>query len=357
MATTNKDPWQAFTLKDAYKPRESKKYVIDGVIEKGSLNIVYGPPATMKSMFLADMAVCVASKDKDFLPHADFLENSSEPLKVNHCPVIWIDLDNGKRRTHARFEALGRARELPPNVPLTYYSMPTPMLDASSGKHMEALAYRMKAQKTGLLIIDNLGIVKGSAKENDDSMTPVMSRFRQLADETGAAIIIIHHQRKGGNGDGRAGESLRGFSSIEAALDYAFLIERDGDVVKFTSTKTRDDDIVPFGAKFTYTQKDNRDLETAMFYGLAIEDKRPEVAAKKAIREALTFKPDGTLESAIEASIGIKLNKRQLLEAVNKTSGIGKNKIGTVIDSMEDLGELIVTPGERRNEKLYSLPD
>jgi RecA-family ATPase len=353
MATTSKDPWKAFTLKDAYKPRESKKYVIEGVIEKGSLNIVYGPPATMKSMFLADMAVCVASKDKDFLPYAEWLENSSEPLKVNHCPVMWIDLDNGKRRTHARFEALGRARKLPPNIPLTYYSMPTPMLDANSDKHMEALAHRMNEQKTGLLIVDNLGIVKGSAKENDDSMTLVMSRFRQLADKTGAAIIIIHHQRKGGNGDGRAGESLRGFSSIEAALDYAFLVERDGnDTIKFTSTKTRDDDIVPFGAKFLYEQKDNRDLKTAMFYGLTIEDRRPDRAAKKAIKEALIPKQGDGIEELIS---GKKLNKKELVELVKEKTTMGVNKIRDLLDEMVANGDLMATDG-KHNEKLYSLP-
>lgn len=60
---TTLDVWRAQlrTVNDAYTERESLTYIVDGLIEQGSLNIVYGAPGCLKTMLLIDMAVCVAS--------------------------------------------------------------------------------------------------------------------------------------------------------------------------------------------------------------------------------------------------------------------------------------------------------
>src|SRR2546428_10824599 len=56
-----RDPWPLFTLADAYQPRPPLIYVVEGLFPLPSLSIVYGAPGTIKSLLLADLAICVAS--------------------------------------------------------------------------------------------------------------------------------------------------------------------------------------------------------------------------------------------------------------------------------------------------------
>ena len=54
-----------------------------------------------------------------------------------------------------------------------------------------------------------------------------MAHLRQLSERVDGVVIPIHHQRKDHGNGGRAGDRLRGHSSIEAAVDLALLVERE----------------------------------------------------------------------------------------------------------------------------------
>lgn len=66
-------------------------------------------------------------------------------------------------------------------------------------------------------------------------MIKVLGHFRQLVEETGAAVVLIHHQREGHHSGGRAGDALRGYSSIEAALDLVTRLRRKSPNVHFST--------------------------------------------------------------------------------------------------------------------------
>jgi transcriptional regulator with XRE-family HTH domain len=270
---TASEGWQVYTLADAYKPRPKLRYVVDGLFPLPSLSIVYGAPGTLKSLLMADMAVSVAA-GAPWLPlPSAALERGIPTLPV---AVLWCDFDNGPRITHERFEALGRARHLAETVPLSYVSMPSPWLDAHNTTAIAVLAQCMHELGTLLVCLDNLTVVRGKAEENSAEMGSVMANFRRLAEDTGAAVILIHHQRKntqGGKGQdmtARAGDRLRGHSSIEAAIDLALLVEREpqSSILDLQSTKTRGVDALPFRAQFTYEYKTGTtELATARFFG------------------------------------------------------------------------------------------
>ena len=267
------DPWPAYSMADAYTDRPPIEYIAGRLFEKPSLNIVYGAPSTLKSFFLADLLVCVAG-GVDWLPPAPWQENANNGYKTKQAPAIWIDFDNGKKRTLDRFKALGKARSLPADIPAILYTMPNPWLVSTDRASIGMLSLRIKAAGAEFVCIDNLGAVLGNAEENAAEMARVMSNYRQIAEDTGAAITIIHHQRKGNGLGGRAGDSLRGHSSIEAALDLALMVEREpyAEAVSLTATKTRGDDILPFRAQFTYEHNDRGELATAQFFGLGTDD-------------------------------------------------------------------------------------
>jgi len=202
---------QMFTLRNAFEPREPIRYAIDGLFSPG-LSMPYGSPGTLKSMLMQSAAVHIAGG----LPWLG--------RGVRQCPVLWVDLDNGLRRTHERFAALARGAGLDADIPLFYLSMPRPWLDGGNTREIEAMGDRILSLSIGAVFVDNLGLMSPGADENTDSMIAVMGNLRALCERTGICLILIHHQRKSTGNHSRAGESLRGHSSIEASLDLALLV-------------------------------------------------------------------------------------------------------------------------------------
>jgi hypothetical protein len=341
------DPWQIFTLADAYQPRPPLIYIVDGLFPLPSLSIVYGAPGTIKSLLMADLAVCTAAG----LPWLPPLPHGSGRAKAVHqVGVLWVNFDNGPRMTHERLEALGRARDLPPDIPLHYASMPSPWLDADNSVAIVQLQERISRLSVQLVVLDNLTTVKGSAEENSAAMGRVMGHFRQLAEATGAAVILIHHQRKvthqgkGEESNVRAGDCLRGHSSIEAAVDLALLVERQphADAVTLQGTKVRGVGVPPFGAQFSYEHRPGTtELATAKFFGMGVDDQVSDRAVETATLDAVKASP--------------RMNQTDLLKEVKGgLSQIGINRIRTIIEKLEHQGKLHVTVGEH-GAKLYEL--
>ena len=312
------------------------QYIAGQIFEIPSLNVVYGAPGSLKSFFLADLAVCVAG-GKFWLP--PLIEGELHEFPVKQRPVVWLDFDNGKRRTHDRFSALGKSLELPPETPLYYYSMPDPIFNAGNDNHIFELSKIIIEHEAKLVIIDNLGIISGGQDENSSSMIPLLSHLRGLVDTTQAVVIIIHHRRKGSNRNTRLGDDLRGHSSIESALDLVLLIDRkkDSDTISIQATKERGADVPKFSAAFTCEIDSDKQLQTARFYS---------------VKSDKDFETELIRKTVYEFVINEPINKTKLIEKVhsklkvqNGTKSIGIHRIGECIDEMVKLEFLIRAPG------------
>jgi hypothetical protein len=289
------------------------------------------------------MGMCVAAG----VPWLPASPNASGMARSTlQTPVLWCDFDNGKDRTHGRFEALARARDLPVTTPFRYVSMPSPWLDAGRPDGMAMLREAIEATGATLVIIDNLSAVRGTVDENSSEMARIMAHFRQLVEDHRLVLSIIHHQRKANGTETRAGDRIRGHSSIEAALDLALLVERqpDDDAVTMRITKARDVAIAPCGAQFAYDHKPGtRELSTAQFFALPAQDDRSDRAVEDAIIETVRAHPH--------------LNQGRLkVEVRALLPGVGLRRIGGLIDRLERQGALHSTIGPR-GAKLYDLPN
>ena len=303
---TPPDRWQIFTFEDALTPRPPLAWAVNGLLSLPSLSIVYAAPGALKSFLLADMSVCVALGR----PWLEGIDGAPlVPFYAMQAPVMWLDFDNGARRTHNRFEALARAYSAPKDAPFYYVSMPDPWLDAGDREALGDLAARIVRRGVKLCVIDNLGLIAGATEENSADMTAVMAGLRWLAEYAGAAVVVIHHQRKSGPmGKGaREGETLRGHSSIEASLDLALLVMRDEGTnnVIVKPTKTRDVEVTPFGATFTYAHREGtKELETARFFGLPVISHADKAAEELKARVLLALEGGPMNWSALKQAIG-----------------------------------------------------
>lgn len=290
---TEDNGWEVFTLADAYAPRPPIEYIVNKLIPLPSLSIFFGAPGALKSLLLQDLMACIVAGKPWLEAYRERLEQPGPakeqpaPFATKPVPALWVDLDNGKQRTHEHIEAVSKARNLPSDAPLNYISMPNPWLDFSvSTGGAVRLAQTIKQMGAKLVIIDNLTQIIGTTNLNDSAMGVIMGNLRNLAEKFNCAVIVIHHQRKSNGNDGaRKGETLMGHASIEASLDLALLIERKGDssVVKCSTTKVRGYvEAHEFGAQFFFKHRqDTVDLAEAWFVGNVPEG--PQVLQEKTV--------------------------------------------------------------------------
>jgi len=337
------DPWKkhTFSLADAEaaakEPRA--KSIVAGLIRERSLTCFFSPPGAYKSMLVADMGVCVSAGE----PHLGPLPGRLGAGRVTkQCSVLWLDFDNGQDITHARFDALRRAHGVPTDAPLHYVVMPSPWLDASDPGAMLALTARAKRYGAGLIVCDNLAVTIGENNENDSVMARVMSHWRRLTEETGAAVVLIHHPNKGPASQ-REGNRIRGHSSIEASFDLALLVEREPDcpIVTVKSAKTRGAGVEPFSAYFLYAHRPGTDtLYEARFCGYETDDPRSDSMLEKTILETVKEHPE--------------TNKTTLAEMVRNRleNSVGQKRVFAKLEALV-LASQVVEMSGAHGAKLY----
>ena len=325
--------WDVYGLDTAYQARPPVRELVHGIVSEGSLNIVYGAPGSLKSMLLADMCACIVS-GTPWLGHMPDTSVNVQPLRVEQGAVLWIDYDNGRRRSHDRMAALGRAYGLPANAPMFYASMAMPWMNANDRVQLLHLSRLIEKRQIKAMVVDNLGLISGAAEENTADMVDVMRNLRWLADETNCAVTIIHHQRKTAAGDDGSpkAEALRGHGSILGSLDFALHVDRrDGNQVILTPTKTRDAPVFEqAGALFTYEHElDSTIMHTARFFGYAVDG--------KATREMATIKA-AVLDAAGDAP---GMNQSELIAATqSRMAGAGRSAgRAKIADAIRQLGE------------------
>jgi hypothetical protein len=142
---------------------------------------------------------------------------------------------------------------------------------------------------------------------------------------------------------GVAGDRLRGHSSIEAAVDLALLVEREegSDSITLRSTKTRDVEVAPFGAMFTYAHAPGTTkLQTARFYGQPVDDERSDRAIERAIGQVL-----GEARELLKMDLCARVHAR--------LPQVGINRVRGVIERLAKQSRLQHRPGPKGGEYFW----
>jgi hypothetical protein len=265
------DRWEFQKFSDVFQDLPPQEWIVQGLLPKPGVAIFFGPPKSLKSLLVMDMAVCAAS-GQPWLTKPDG-DGGFATMKTT---TMWVDLENGKRRMYERFGALGRARDLR-DVPLFFVSLPNPILQAADKAHIGDLILRVKHFEAGLVVIDHLAATLADVDENASGMAEVMGNYKILSEETGASVVITHHPVKNINKfGGDLADALRGHGSILANVDTALLVKRDRQMrerIEIIPAALRGADFDDFAATFAYEHKpDNFDLHKALFFLWEQED-------------------------------------------------------------------------------------
>ncbi|MBI3941527.1 MAG: AAA family ATPase [Chloroflexi bacterium] len=233
-----------YTAADALKPQEPPAWIVDQLIQDAGVCLVVGSPGSKKTWLLLDLAVCVALG-------IDWL---GKPVKS--CPVLLIDEESGPRRLMHRLGQVLRGHQAEPDVPVYCTSLAGFNLANSrdygvgsidAEKHTREIAGLIQQTGARLVIMDALADIALGAEENSvREMHPVLSRLRRIADETQAAIVLIHHTGKAG--------VYRGSSAISGAVDLMLMCESKAEShdIKLVTEKVRDTEPQTFSAKIQF---------------------------------------------------------------------------------------------------------
>jgi hypothetical protein len=190
--------------------------VIKGVLPADGLGILWAPPASFKSFLAFDWALSVASG----VPWL-----GKQTIKGE----AWFIAGEGNAGLAKRMRAWRRERDFDGPVNLLH-SRNAIIIDGQPGERslglLQLLGMIDKGHRPSLIVIDTLS----RSMSGDESSTLDSARYIAAIGELQAAmravghqccIILVHHARK-------AGDALRGSSTLLGAADFVYKIERNG---------------------------------------------------------------------------------------------------------------------------------
>lgn len=200
--------------------------VVAGLIEAGTLAVLYGEANTGKSTIALDMALAVARGE------------SWRGRRTQRGVVVWLALEsaNGLRRRvvayakHHGIEAGGL-----PFADITESVCLLSMGDAHEIVEAVGQAESTSGEKCSLVVFDTVARALCGSDENDGADMGALIRACDLIrQETGAAVLLIHHSGK----DSTRG--ARGHSSLRAAVDTEIEVTGQANPRQAKVTKQRD---------------------------------------------------------------------------------------------------------------------
>ncbi|TPG38656.1 hypothetical protein EAH79_16220 [Sphingomonas koreensis] len=201
-------------------------FLVDGLIEEDALAVLFGDPASGKSLVAIDMAASIATG------------HPFHGRSVRSGATFYIagEGKNGLRRRFAAWETLnGQSLDL---APLYASQTAVQFLDGESAALVMAAIDALAAEHgpPRLIVIDTLARNFGGGDENS---TADMNRFVVALDKLrerfpGSTVLLVHHS---GHGDK---ERARGSSVLRGAVDTEYKVAKVNDAVHLTNHKMKD---------------------------------------------------------------------------------------------------------------------
>jgi hypothetical protein len=187
---------------------EPVRYLVDGLIPARSFGAIYGKPGSYKSFVALYLAAMVATGGEAF------------GRQCKQGAVVYIAGEGGAGLYRRRL-ALQKHYNVPADAPVFFVKAALNL--GTTLEDRDALVTEIRALNVNpaLVIIDTYarmtaGIEENSAKDTSAAIAIMSS----IEEETGAAVLIVHHS-------GKAQEAgLRGSSALLAALDCELLCEK-----------------------------------------------------------------------------------------------------------------------------------
>lgn len=189
------------------------------VLPEQGIAVLYGPSGSGKSFLVLDMLQSLAAGREWF------------GQKVQPCSVTYVALE-GEAGLTGRVSAY-RVKHGSTSPNIRYMVQPFSLLKAND---INELAQAIQAAGSGgVVVLDTLSRAAPGTDENDSKdMGRIICNAKMLQELIGGLVLLVHHTGKD------ASKGMRGHSSLNAALDCAIEVRRNGDHREWIVAKSKD---------------------------------------------------------------------------------------------------------------------
>ncbi len=218
----------AFTTLSELAARPKPEMLIGRVLTCAGTSLLTAKHASFKSFFALDMALCVATG------------TAWHGETIKRGPVVYVAAE-GASGLEKRVRAWMIDHD-ESDFPRDFHVLDEPARIADAGV-LTAFIEAVSELRPALIVLDTLarcavGLDENSARD----MGLFVEATRELAAATGAHVLIVHHNNKGGE--------FRGSTAIAAAVDTHMSLERNGqgDTATLKFEKQKDfEELPPLG--------------------------------------------------------------------------------------------------------------
>jgi len=208
-------------LTDVQKPEQ----ILKASIDIKTKNLVAAPSKKGKSFFLSQMLISIASGKRDFLGY--------EIIKP--CKVLLVNSEINEEhyfhRIKPQIDAMGiTSAQLKDNLHIIN-ARNVPKLEGGDKTHpataerfLDYVAHCAKGMKAEVIALDPIYDFLMS-ENNPEDWKPLLNFLNKLIEETGAAVIVVHHYGKGDQSSKNPMDRTSGSGVLGRAMDFTFLID------------------------------------------------------------------------------------------------------------------------------------
>ena len=205
-------------------------WLVESIWMKKSHGIVAGEPKSFKSTLAIDLAISVAS-GKPFL--GEFPVHQQGPvIYIQNENSAWIMKDRLEKITSSKSivgkitrRKTGRKFRIkfPTEIPL--YSINQQNFLLTDPVHQQIIEQIILEIKPQLVIFDPLYLMFDGELSSAKELNPVLSWLLNLKNEYDTGVMVVHHWKKGANGDSsRGGQRMLGSTTLHGWIESAWYI-------------------------------------------------------------------------------------------------------------------------------------
>jgi len=201
---------------------QQQRWLIESLWSEQAVGVLGGEPKCCKTFLAMDIAVSVASGSaclRQFCVHRP-------------GPVLMFPAEDALEDIRARLDGIcAAAGTRLDDAPIHVITVPRLHLDED--RQRRRLAATVELIRPRLLILDPFVRLHAVDENHASEIAPILSFLRDLQRRFHAAVLLIHHTRKGGN-KLRPGQALRGSSDLHGWGDSNLYLRRpnDGDQLR-----------------------------------------------------------------------------------------------------------------------------
>lgn len=195
------------------EPTQADEWLVDGLVAAAVPGAIAGAPKSWKTFLMLHLALCVATG----MP-------ALGRFKTRQSRVLVIEREDAAAEVSRRLWRIARGIGVDPRVARGHlFVTATKPFSFDDPAMVERLRRDIAKSGASLVLMDSLRRMHGRDENSSQEMAAVSNVWHDLCSESGAAVVVVHHNRKTpqhGGDEAEAGARMRGSSDLFAFLRH-----------------------------------------------------------------------------------------------------------------------------------------